>query len=55
MFELLSGLALLIVWGVLQFVVQPITGWIHVALIVGVVLVIRGIVQRDPGAGTAAR
>lgn len=55
MFELLSGLALLIVWGVLQFVIQPVTGWIHVALIAGVVLVIRGIVQRDPGAGTAAR
>ncbi len=53
MFELLSGLALLVVWGVLQFVVQPVTGWIHVALIAGVVLVIRGIVTRDPG--TAAR
>jgi hypothetical protein len=49
MFELLSGLAVLVAWGVLQFVVQPVTGWIHVALIAGVVLVIRGIAQRDPG------
>jgi hypothetical protein len=49
MFELLSGLAMLVVWGILQFVVQPVSGWIHVALIAGVVLVIRGIVGRHPG------
>lgn len=49
MFELLAGLALTVIWGVLQFVVQPATGWIHVLLIAGVVLIIRGIVLRDPG------
>lgn len=48
MFELLSGLAVLVAWGVLQFVVQPVTGWIHVALIAGVVLVIRGVAMRAP-------
>ncbi len=47
MFELLAGLALIAAWGVLQFVVQPATGWIHVLLIAGVVVVIRGIVVRD--------
>jgi hypothetical protein len=50
MFELLSGLVLLLVWGGLQFAVQPATGLIHVVLIAGVVLVIRGIVTRDPAA-----
>lgn len=50
MFELLAGLLLLVAWGGLQFVVQPATGWIHVALIAGVILVIRGIVVRDAGA-----
>lgn len=54
MFELLAGLALLVAWGVLQFAVQPATGWIHVALVAGVILVIRGIVLRDAGA-TAPR
>ena len=50
MFELLSGIALLLVWAGLQFAVQPATGWIHVVLIAGVVLVIRGIVRRTPAA-----
>lgn len=50
MFELLTGIALLFAWVGLQFVVQPVTGWIHVALIAGVVLVIRGIVRRAPAA-----
>jgi hypothetical protein len=44
MLELLGGLALLAFWIVLQFVVQSTTGWIHVALAAGVILVIRGIV-----------
>ncbi|MGH7594346.1 MAG: hypothetical protein ACRELE_10925 [Gemmatimonadales bacterium] len=43
MLEFIAGLALLALWGVLQFVVQPATGWIHVALAAGVILVIRGI------------
>jgi len=43
MLEFIAGVVLLIVWVVLQFVVQPATGWIHVALAAGVILVIRGI------------
>ena len=41
--EFLAGIALLVLWIILQFVVQPATGWIHVALAAGVILVIRGI------------
>jgi hypothetical protein len=49
MFDLLAGLVLLVLWGVLQFGVQPATGWIHVFLTAGVVLIIRGIVRLSPG------
>ena len=49
MVELISGLALLAFWIVLQFVVQPTTGWIHVALAAGVILVVRGIVVSGSG------
>ena len=45
--ELVVGLLLLVAWGVLQFAVQPSTGWFHLLLIAGVGLVIRGIVVRD--------
>lgn len=45
MIEFISGLFLLGVWVVLQFVVRPTTGWIHVALAAGVILVIRGIAR----------
>lgn len=41
--DLAIGFILLAVWGYLQFVVQPVTGWIHLLLIAGVLLVIRGI------------
>lgn len=44
MTELLLGIVVVAVWGVLQFVVQPATGLIHVALAAGVVLIVRGIV-----------
>jgi hypothetical protein len=44
MLEFIAGLVLLIVWVILQFVVQPATGFIHIALAAGVILVIRGIV-----------
>lgn len=47
MFELLAGLALILVWLVLQFAAGLATGWIHLLLIVGVVLVIRGVVGRE--------
>jgi len=47
MVELLAGLLSLIAWGVLQFVVQPATGLIHIALVAGVILVIRGVVLRS--------
>ena len=47
MTEIIAGFVLLVAWGVLQFVVQPATGWIHVALAAGVVLIVRGIAKRD--------
>jgi len=43
MIEFISGIALLVLWAILQFVVQPATGFIHIALAAGVILVIRGI------------
>ncbi len=47
MIELAAGFILLAAWGVLQFVVQPATGMIHVALAAGVILVVRGIARRE--------
>lgn len=47
MLELLAGLALIVVWVVLQFGAALATGWIHLLLIAGVLLVIRGVVGRD--------
>ncbi|HET9066344.1 MAG TPA: hypothetical protein VFN22_11045 [Gemmatimonadales bacterium] len=47
MIQLAVGLLILGVWGVVTFVVHPGTGWIHVGLIGGVLLVIRGIVTLD--------
>jgi hypothetical protein len=44
--DLAIGFILLAVWAYLQFVVQPVTGWIHVLLIAGVLMLIRGIVLR---------
>ena len=44
MIELLLGIVLVLVWGALQFIVQPATALIHVALVAGVVLIVRGIV-----------
>jgi hypothetical protein len=43
MIEFVSGILLLVLWVILQFVVQPATGFIHIALAAGVILVIRGI------------
>jgi ABC-type amino acid transport system permease subunit len=43
MVEFVSGILLLVLWVILQFVVQPATGFIHIALAAGVILVIRGI------------
>jgi hypothetical protein len=45
--ELLIGIALLAAWGVLQFGAAATSGWIHLGLIAGVILVIRGIAQGD--------
>ncbi len=47
MVQIAVGLLILAAWGVVTFAVHPNTGWIHVGLIVGVLLVIRGIVARD--------
>jgi hypothetical protein len=46
------GVVLLLVWGVLQFGVDAGTGWIHLLLIAGVLLVIRGIALRGEREGT---
>jgi hypothetical protein len=43
MWEFWGGILMLAAWAVLQFASQPTSGWIHVALIAGTVLVIRGI------------
>lgn len=47
MIELAAGFILLAAWGVLQFVVQPATGMIHVALAAGVILVVRGVARSE--------
>jgi hypothetical protein len=44
--DLLLGFLLLAAWAILQFVVQPLTGWIHLLLIGGVLFLIRGIALR---------
>ncbi len=47
MLELIAGLLAVLFWGVLQFVVQATTGYIHLLLAAGVLLVVRGIVAMD--------
>lgn len=49
MVDLLVGLVLVAAWIILQFVVRPATGWIHLALGAGMVFVIRGIVTSKWG------
>ena len=51
MLELIAGVIVIGVWIVLQFVVRATSGWIHLVLAAGVLLVIRGIVI----SGSAAR
>ena len=43
MSNMIVGAILLAAWGVLQFGVQSTSGWIHLLLAAGVVLIIRGI------------
>ena len=50
MIELIAGFALLALWIVLQFVLQSTSGFIHIALAAGVILVIRGIAVSKPRA-----
>lgn len=42
----LSAVILLTVWAILVFAVAPHTGWVHVPLGVGVILMARGIVGK---------
>ncbi len=42
--DFILGVALIVTWIVLQFVVQSTSGFIHVALGAGVIFIIRGIV-----------
>lgn len=44
---LVTGLAALLAWGVLTFVVAPATGLIHVLLAAGVLLLVRWVALRD--------
>ena len=44
--DIAIGIILLAAWGYLQFVVQPVTGWIHLLLIAGVLFLIHGIAVR---------
>lgn len=50
MIEMILGVLVLAAWAWLQFVLQPATGLIHIALAAGVVLLVRGIATRSPGA-----
>lgn len=50
--DFILGVALLAIWIVLQFVVQSTSGFIHIALAAGVVLVIRGIALSKWGTPT---
>ncbi len=45
--EGVAGVLLLILWAAIQFGIAPPTGWIHVLLAAGVVLLIRGIARSD--------
>lgn len=49
---LVSGLLILAAWAAITFGIHPDSGWIHIGLIVGVILVIRGIVARDEAASS---
>ncbi|HEY4099999.1 MAG TPA: hypothetical protein VGM20_03885 [Gemmatimonadales bacterium] len=49
MVDFVVGLALVALWIILQFVVRPATGWIHLALGAGMVFIIRGIVASKWG------
>lgn len=43
MFELPLGVACILIWGVIQFAVQPAAGLYHILLAAGVLLTVRGI------------
>lgn len=45
--DIIIGLVLVVIWIVLQFFVHAATGWIHLLLAAGVILVIRGIALRS--------
>ena len=50
--DFVLGLVCIAIWIVLQFVVQSTSGFIHVALAAGVILIIRGIVLSRWGTPT---
>ncbi len=47
--DLALGLLITLIWGVLQFATAYTAGWIHVLLIAGVLLIIRGIALAPAG------
>ncbi len=53
MLEGVAGVAMVAVWGMLQFFETPTSGTIHILLALGVVLIIRGIVTSRWGTPAA--
>jgi hypothetical protein len=47
--DVLIGSILLLIWLIMQFGMTISNGWIHIALIVGVIMLIKGIASSDAG------
>lgn len=50
--QVLGGIALLALWGWLQFGLAPANGYIHIALVAGALLIIHGIATSKWGTPT---
>ena len=51
----LVGVASLIAWVVLVFVVQVAAGWIHVPLVIGVLALVKAIVEGGPSRSPSSK
>ena len=49
------GSASLLVWGGLVYVVRTPTGWVHVPLVIGVLLLVRAIAESGPAKSPNSR
>lgn len=45
---ILMGAASLVVWGILVFLLAIPSGWVHVPLVLGVLLFVKGIADQPP-------